>query len=215
MGWTSYHATYYNKHGEIDRKRECDAYWLEGLNRGYFEVIKSSMVGATYYGAIRALKRRTKNNTVEDIPENEQSVFGVVFLTKTDCRSYYNFCYKDMDETMGPYAYDCPAGVLSTLTDTDNENAIEWRNKCRESLFSKKEYRKNRSILTDLPVGSVIKFASQGSYCNGTINPGDTITLQKCYNIKHPFWFDGKYRWPLKLIPMEFEIEKEKEKNYG
>ena len=122
MGWTSYHATYYNKHGEIDRKRECDAYWLEGLNRGYFEVIKSSMVGATYYGAIRALKRRTKNNTVEDIPENEQSVFGVVFLTKTDCRSYYNFCYKDMDETMGPCAYDCPAGVLSALTEINAEN---------------------------------------------------------------------------------------------
>ena len=82
-------------------------------------------------------------------------------------------------------------------------------------MFSKKEYRKNRSILTDLPVGSLIKFVSYESYCGSTINPGDTITLQKCYSIKHPFWFDGKYRWPLKLIPMEFEIEKEKEKNYG
>ena len=28
MGWTSYNATHYNKHGQIDRKAECDAYWL-------------------------------------------------------------------------------------------------------------------------------------------------------------------------------------------
>ena len=55
MGWTSYHAQYYTKSGRVDRKRECDAYWLEGLNAGHFAVVKSSMVGATYYAAIRPL----------------------------------------------------------------------------------------------------------------------------------------------------------------
>ena len=57
MGWTSYHAQYYTKSGRVDRKRECDAYWLEGLNAGHFAVVKSSMVGATYYAAIRPLLR--------------------------------------------------------------------------------------------------------------------------------------------------------------
>ena len=37
MGWTSQHADYYKK-GTIDRKRECDAYWEEGLNKGHFKI---------------------------------------------------------------------------------------------------------------------------------------------------------------------------------
>ena len=56
MGWTSYHAEHY-KNGKIDRKAECDAYFLEGLNRGHFDVLKSSMVGSTYYAAIKPLKK--------------------------------------------------------------------------------------------------------------------------------------------------------------
>ena len=55
MGWTSYHANYYKKNGEIDRKAECDAYWQEGLKRGHFKVLRSSMVGSTYYAAVKPL----------------------------------------------------------------------------------------------------------------------------------------------------------------
>lgn len=44
MGWTGYYATHY-KNGKIDRKAECDAYFMEGLNRGNFKVLKSTMKG--------------------------------------------------------------------------------------------------------------------------------------------------------------------------
>lgn len=44
MGWTSYHATYY-KNGKVDRKAECDAYFMEGLNTGWYRVIKSHWSG--------------------------------------------------------------------------------------------------------------------------------------------------------------------------
>ena len=95
MGWTSYHATYYKK-GKVDRKAECDAYWTEGLNRGYYNVLKSAMVGSTYYAAIQPLKKNVgKNergeNIYEDIPENEREVFAIIFLTSTDIKQYFNF----------------------------------------------------------------------------------------------------------------------------
>ena len=32
MGWTGCHATHYKRNGDIDRKAECDGYFLEGLN---------------------------------------------------------------------------------------------------------------------------------------------------------------------------------------
>ena len=55
MGWTSYNAQYY-KNGTVDRKKECDEYWEGGLNRGHFKVLKSTMVGSTYYAAVKILK---------------------------------------------------------------------------------------------------------------------------------------------------------------
>ena len=79
MGWTSYRAQYY-KNGTIDRKAECDAYWQEGLNKGHYKVVCSSMVGSVYYGAIQSLKKEVKNisNTFYyvDLPENEKYIFA-------------------------------------------------------------------------------------------------------------------------------------------
>ena len=104
MGWTGYHATHY-KNGKVDRKAECDAYFMEGLNRGHFNVLKSSMVGSTYYAAVSPLKKSNGkddngNYIYVDIPENERIVFGVVFLTSTDAKDYYNFSYKDMGKLL-------------------------------------------------------------------------------------------------------------------
>ena len=55
MGWTEYIATHITPKGQIDRKKECDAYFLEGLNRGFYEVVKSRMVGSVYYAAVTPL----------------------------------------------------------------------------------------------------------------------------------------------------------------
>ena len=157
MGWTGIHATHYKK-GIIDRKAECDAYFMEGLNRGYFDVLKSSMVGSVYYAAVKPLKKyggedENGGKIIVDIPINEQQVFGVVFLTSTDVKDYFNFNYKDMDETVDPCYYDCPKGILDLLTPTDNEWANNWRSKCREQL----EKKKNPNALSKLPEGTIIK----------------------------------------------------------
>ena len=177
MGWTEYHASHY-KNGKVDRKAECDAYFLEGLNEGFFDVLKSSMVGSTYYAAVKPLKKsggkdENGNYIYFDIPEHEQQVFAVVFLTSVDNKSYYNFAYKDMDESCGPCQCDCPKGILDLLSPTESEYALQWRKQCYENLTQKK----NPNALSKLPVGSIVKVIMP--FDTNYFRKGDEVRLQK------------------------------------
>lgn len=134
MGWTYYRASYF-KNGKIDRKAECDAEFT-GEN---YEVVKSRLVGSTWYAAIK--DKRT------------DEVWGLVCLTSVDG---WDFGYKDMFEDMGPFCYDCPESILKLLSPTDNEYANEWRTKCRERAEQKKR-------LENLPVGTHILVHSNGA----------------------------------------------------
>lgn len=196
MGWTSYHASYY-KNGKIDRKAECDAYFMEGLNRGHYKVLKSSMVGSVYYAAVQSLKRGVKIDdeyVYEDIPENERKTWAAVFLTQTDMKDYYNFYYKDMDETVLPGCYDCPKGILDLLSPTDHEYALQWRAKCREQL----ERKKKGNALTKLPFGTKVIW---------TRWDGTEITLIKrepMAQFKTWWWqVDGEYKYIQKKLVNE------------
>lgn len=211
MGWTSYHAGHY-KNGKIDRKAECDAYFLEGLNRGHFDVLKSAMVGSTYYAAIKPLKKSggkddNGNYIYVDIPAAEQEVIAVVFLTSTDVKDYFNFSYKDMSETMGPYERDCPKGILDLLTPTENELAKEWRKDCYENLKKKRD----PNNLSNLPVGSVIKVTMP--FDTRFYQSGDVVTLTKRdgWATKRPAWFSPMARFTaglMKLLDGHYEIIK-------
>lgn len=189
MGWTSYMATYYKKDGSVDRKKEMDERWSQKKNDRYPElnVLKSRMVGSVYYAAIEV-----KRNGVRE------EVFGTVALTSTDWSDGMNFGYKDMDESMGPYCYDCPKSILDLLTETDNEHALEWRRKCRERIKKKK---KNETKGT-LPVGSVIEFKRFDDVI---------IRLRKmnpAYQFKRTWWYreeDDTY-YPTRRIPDNFTI---------
>ena len=201
MGWTSYRAQYY-KNGKIDRKAECDAYWQEGLNKGHYKVVCSSMVGSVYYGAIQALKKAVKNSRNNfdyvDLPENEKYIFGVVFLTKTNMKNSYNFYYKDMDETMLPGYIDCPKKVLDSLTPTDNKYANIWRNQCREKLINKKI----KPTLSNIPIGTVIQFTKyNGEICN-------LEKMAPSYQFKTPWFYDRERHCYVikKHIPDNFTI---------
>jgi hypothetical protein len=195
MGWTSYHADHY-KNGKIDRKAECDAYFMEGLNRGYFNVLKSAMVGSTYYAAVQSTQRRSGKDEngvwiYEMTPESERTTFGVVFLTSTDAKDYFNFSYKDMDESMGPGQCDCPKGILDLLSPTDNEYANEWRKACYENIAKKK----NKNGLNKLPVGTIIKVTMP---CDTNyFRQGQEVRLQK--QVK---WNSNRTQWITKTPPM-------------
>ena len=60
--------------------------------------------------------------------------YGIVCLLDWRKEDLYNFGYKDMDETCGPYYYGCPAKILALLEDypPENEESAKWREKCRE-----------------------------------------------------------------------------------
>ena len=139
MGWTGIHADFY-KNGKVDRKAEMDYRWTQSESEDYAQlrVLKSSMVGSVYYAAVEV----SENGKVKE-------VFGVTGLTSVDNNDYYNFSYKDIDETMGPYSYDCPIGILNLLTDTDTEYALEWTKKCRERHEEKKLARATRNKLVE------------------------------------------------------------------
>lgn len=132
MGWTEYHANYY-KNGKVDRKAECDNLWSKDC-----KVLKSTMKGSVYYGALQ-------------IPDG--SVIGTVVITSGINRRnpYFNFGYKAMEETCGPCYYDCPKSILDLLTPTDSQWANEWREKCRRQLETKKT-----SWLKDVPIGGKV-----------------------------------------------------------
>lgn len=142
MGWLEYRADHY-KNGKVDRKAEMDSKYNWEDESRKVEVLKSSMVGSTYYAAVRSFN---KENGFE-------CVTAAVCLTSTNNKDYYNFAYKDMDESMGPYKYDCPKGILELLSPTENEYALEWRKQCYENLKAKR----NPNSFNKLPVGTIIK----------------------------------------------------------
>lgn len=153
MGWTSTRAIYFDKHGNVDRKAECD----ELFESRRYRVLASSMVGSTYYAAVQHLTRPVKDengkyikdengNVIEEPIENGE-VFAAICLTSVNNKSYYNFSYKDMTDDMGPCEDKCPKKILKLLSPTDNEYAIEWRNRCQNH---------NTHKLTKIKIGQKI-----------------------------------------------------------
>lgn len=186
MGWTSYNATHY-KNGKVDRKAEMDEKYNWEDDGRKVEVLKSSMVGSTYYAAVKSFN---KTNGFE-------YVCAIVCLTSTDMKDYFNFSYKDMDETMGPRENNCPKCILDLLTPTDNEYANNWRKVCRENLAKKN----NPDALNKLPLGSVIQFTLP--YDTTLNKAGALITLEKtnCWSKKAYWMQQGRYvKWSSKLI---------------
>ena len=205
MGWTESSATYFYKNGSVNRKAECDGYFMDSLNRGHYKIVKSAMRGSVYYGAISALKRVVKDADgnecrdangwciYEPIPEDELEVFGVVMLTYVNKKD--QFGYKLMSESMGPYYYDCPKSVLMALTPTSDKDAKNWRQKCYDKL--------SKPSISKLPIGTEIQFEYNG----------ETITLRKSaprYQFKTPFWMNDANctYFSKKRIPADFTVIK-------
>lgn len=73
------------------------------------------------------------------------------------------FGYKDIDETMGPFYYDCPNVILKLLSSTDNEYAKTWREKCYANTNKRKPTKPKKDPLDELRKYLNYEFSS-GSY---------------------------------------------------
>lgn len=180
MGWTGYYPGYF-KNGKVDRKAELDDVFTWENEGRKVSVVKSSMVGTVYYAAVR----------IQHEAMGQDEVIGAVALTQM-CKG--EFRYKDMEESMLPYYFDCPVGILNLLTPTDNENANEWRRLCREKHAKKKER-------APIPVGTVIEFQRGGK----TIR---AVKHAPAYQFKRPFWMKvGAFEYiPHTRIPENYTI---------
>ena len=209
MGWTWYRASHYDNRGRIDKKAECDAYFNEGYNRGYYIINKSTMVGNAYYAAVTPIKRyadnRSENDerTVCDIPINERETFAVIMLTSVDNSSYYNFGYKYMDESYGPVAADCPTSILDLLSPIENEHANLWRQRCKENSENKRLERIKNKRLNAIPIGTCIKFKDTlGRECKA-------VKMSPNSQFKTCWWYVPEHNcYVMKSrIPYDFEVQ--------
>lgn len=158
MGWTWYHATEYTKSGRVSPSREIRKDARRHLF-DYQEILDEAFVNRVYYAAI-------KDNRTDE-------VWALVCLTGTSTADYYNFGYKDMDEFMGPYNYDCPDRIIDLLTPTDNEWANRWREKCRE----RNRKSKAPNSFKNLPDGAIVEYTF--TFDSKYHKRGDTVRLQK------------------------------------
>lgn len=201
MGWIGYKPTYYYRNGQVNRKGELDSNYEESG----FKVLKSTMDGTTYYAALQNTQRRVKNEdgtykkyadgryVRENVPENERTTFGVVVLTSVSDGMFY---YKDIDEWMGPYHYDCPMSILKLLSPTENENANKWRTAC----YEKHEKKKGKTPLSKLPVNTSIEWTVPYDMSCGS-KKGEKIVLTKCARRNgRTRWINGDYYYSVKLI---------------
>lgn len=186
MGWTSYHVEKDFMTGKYDKKGELDrVYTWENENKKVY-VLKSMMVGNTYYAAVRE----------DNLLTGEYEVWAGIAYVQIDPREYYNFFYKEMDETVFPEA-KCPKTILNMLTHTEHKTANEWRQACRKYL----EEKKNKTSLSDLPVGTVIEFKWSGEMRKA-------IKMQPNHQFKRAWWKcvgENKY-FKHNHIPKEFAV---------
>lgn len=94
----------------------------------------------------------------------ERKVFMAVVIMKFS-GGYYNFMYKDMDETCGPNICRCPKRLMKLLTPTEHEYALNWRKRVDEYWEQKDKSNKTRAKLN---VGDTIVFNQTIKFNNGT-----------------------------------------------
>lgn len=119
MGWlfTTYDKLLYEK---VNKKELVE----KEINKEDYDILKSRMVGSTYYAAVKE--------------KATEKVYGLVVLTSYEEYGwYFEFGTKFIDETCGPVKDDCPMSIIKLLTPTDSEWANEWRERCRKKAESK------------------------------------------------------------------------------
>jgi len=118
--------------------------------------------------------------------ENKKDVVALVCLLDYVPNDYYNFGYKDMDETMGPYEDECPEKILKLLTPTDYEYANDWRNRCWENI------RKNKARL-NLKPGMKIRAPRPIYFSVGTFTDFEVVSpKEKLFKIINSNNEDGR-----------------------
>lgn len=119
------------------------------------ELLKGAFVNwHEYYAAVKITKKDS----------NKTYTIAVICLIQYAPKDYYNFGYKDLEESMGVYKNNCPASILKLLTpceeiyDKDSNSykySKNWRIACWENIFRNNDANrlKNNSVIKfDKPI---------------------------------------------------------------
>jgi hypothetical protein len=146
MGWMFSYRPKGLSHREFFRDR-----WGAEFDDGVLDMAAANNVIYTAY--------RTQANG------HEGQVVALVFLTRwAPSDPQFNFGFKEMDETMGPFEARCPERILDLLTPTTNEQALKWRAACREYHAQRRAQAGQRLKLRP---GLVVRTAAPVVFSNG------------------------------------------------
>lgn len=142
MGWLTNITM---PHGST-MKIECDKRLTWEDSNGKRRVLRSALVAMReYYAAVEHVA-----------PDGTRTVWAAMFVVALSRTRYeVSWGYKDMDESCGPYYFNCPAAILDLLTDPCNEAAANWRKECRAVIARRdrlKALKPGVRILLDTPM---------------------------------------------------------------
>ncbi len=188
MGWTSHNRSKFTPTIE---------YWQSNFGPDYQVLDVAQVEFNEVYAAVRHPKGY---------------VFAFVAMQRWTRDSYYNFSYKDMDESVGPNIARCPERILDLLdpvevgngpikppADLNSSdwrdhygngawNAQNWRDRCRA-------YHAKRKEATDIKPGTAIMFANHLSFTGGIgsasifrFERGSTFTTLNGYRVRIRNW---------------------------
>ena len=143
MGW----MTTYKPKGEpaLGFFNRAGVFTWSDDNPNKYRVLDSAVVRFnTFYAAIEQTHKET----------GERRVWAAVILIQHYPKNIHNFGWKDMSESAGPFASECPKRILKLLTPTDSENANDWRKRCWANIEKRKIYK-------SLPHGTVLKYENR------------------------------------------------------
>lgn len=144
MGWTSYTIEKGAKTDEVLRREFTQS--TNGGTRAGFEVIDSATVGSVWYAVMKYTDHDT--STTDGTTRAREVYYGLVCLTerKTPRGSRQTeFSFKDMDEAMMPFYFDCPPRLLDLLdkhAPNPEGSAAKWRERCRARQAQKNQTRR-------------------------------------------------------------------------
>ena len=161
MGWTSVNKPKGMSLDEFfDKEFKCDS--LKLIGKGYTKNLSE------YYRACYNVERGVYFALVCKIH------FG---------KGYYNFSYKDMDESENPYFYNCPKRIMDIIERSEpvNDMSKEWRMKVHKVLDTK--LTKGKVITFKKPIDfgefSENTFRYLGNNKFRSMNRGGVYTIPK------------------------------------
>jgi hypothetical protein len=187
MGWTYTNRQRGTSHDTWFKREFADATKTED-GHGLLKVMGGQPGSRAVYGAYRT---------------HDGKVIAIVCLINwiPNPAEYYNFGYKDMEESMGPCEHDCPEGILKMLTPieelhgTFGEHSWQWAKEWREKAWARVSAAKARKPLKS---GALVTFKYEISFTDGykskTLQVADPKRLTFAPPGTHYGWYKIKRR---------------------